>query len=69
MPEDAIWLTDVGPKDDPTKMTKLADPGAGCVYELGIIDFERRAWLDYVLSDPAGPDLDRYLGRRFDADI
>lgn len=59
----------VGPKDDPTKMAKIVDPGAGCVYELGIVDFERRAWLEDVLANPAGPDLDLYLGRRFDADI
>ena len=30
---------------------------------------ERRAWLEDVLANPAGPDLDLYLGRRFDADI
>lgn len=59
----------IGPKDDPKKTAKIVDPGAGCVYELGICDFERRAWLDDVLANPAGPDLERYLGRRFDADI
>ena len=59
----------VGPRHDPKQMAKLAEPGAGCVYELGIVDFERRAWLGDVLANPAGPDLDLYLGRRFDADI
>lgn len=59
----------VGPKHDPKQMAKLAEPGAGCVYELGIVDFERRAWLEDVLANPAGPDLDLYLSRRFDADI
>jgi hypothetical protein len=39
---------------------------AGCVYELGIIDFERRAWIEDVMGNPAGPDLDAYLQRRFD---
>ena len=50
------------------QMAKLAEPGAGCVYELGVVDFERRAWLEDVLANPAGPDLDLYLGRRFDAE-
>ena len=59
----------IGPKDDPRKMEKIVDPGAGCVYELGIVDFERRAWLDDVLANPAGPDLDLYLGRRHNDDI
>jgi hypothetical protein len=38
---------------------------AGCVYELAIVEFERRAWIDDVIGNPEGPDLDRYLGRRF----
>ena len=38
---------------------------AGCVYELAIVEFERRAWIDDVIGNPDGPDLDRYLGRRF----
>ena len=38
---------------------------AGCVYELAIIEFERRAWIDDVIGNPDGPDVERYLGRRF----
>lgn len=59
----------IGPLDSPRQMQQIVHPGAGCVYELGIVDFERRAWLDDVLADPAGADLDRYLGRRYDADF
>ena len=59
----------VGPLDDPARMERIAHPAAGCVWELGIIDFERRAWIEDVLANPAGPDLERYLGRRFDADV
>ena len=39
---------------------------AGCVYELAIVEFERRAWVDDVIGNPDGPDLERYLSRRFD---
>ena len=38
---------------------------AGCVYELAIVEFERRAWIEDVIGNPDGPDVERYLGRRF----
>lgn len=38
---------------------------AGCVYELAIVEFERRAWIDDVIGNPVGPDVERYLSRRF----
>ena len=41
----------------------------GCVWELGIIEFERRAWIADVIGNPAGPDLDLYMSRRFDGMI
>ena len=34
---------------------------AGCVWELAVVDFERRAWIEDVLANPDGPDLERYL--------
>jgi hypothetical protein len=55
------------PVDAPRALTKLADPGAGCVWELGVIDFERRAWVEDVLANPAGPDFDRYFSRELHA--
>ena len=43
------------------------DPTAlGCVWELGIIEFERRAWIGEAIGNPAGPDFDAYFSRRFD---
>jgi len=58
-----------GPRDDPVGLKPYANPGAGCVWELGIIDFERRAWLEDVLMNPKGPDIERYMGRQVDADV
>ena len=57
------------PREDPRAMTKLGDPGAGCVWELAVVDFERRAWLEDVLKNPAGPDVDLYLTRGFSTEI
>ncbi len=38
---------------------------AGCVYELAIVEFERRAWIEDVIGNPDGPNLDLYMSRRF----
>jgi hypothetical protein len=58
-----------GPKADPQLVAPLEYQTAGCVWELDVIDFERRAWLADVLANPAGPDVERYLSRRHDADV
>ena len=59
-----------GPKDDPDAMVPVEGPqAAGCVWELGIVDFERRAWLEDVLQNPGGPDVEAYLSRTFAADV
>lgn len=59
----------VSPKDDPTAFTQVENQPAGCVWELAVVDFERRAWIEDVLANPDGPDLERYLERRFDGDV
>ena len=50
-------------------MTAIAHPPAGCVWELGINEFERQAWFADVLANPAGPNLDRYLERRLNTEL
>jgi hypothetical protein len=59
----------VGPKADPGAMTPLVHASAGCVWELEVIDFERRAWLSDVLANPDGPDVERYLSRHLETAI
>lgn len=48
------------PKAAPGALAPVQDTGMACVWELEVIDFERRAWLRDVLEDG---DLDAYLGR------
>jgi hypothetical protein len=48
------------PRDDPGALVAADGTGMACVWELEVIDFERRAWLDDVLK---GEDVERYLGR------
>jgi hypothetical protein len=38
---------------------------AACVWELAVIDHERRAWIRHVLASPQSPDLSGYLDDRF----
>lgn len=59
----------VGPKGDSSALAAIPHQAAGCVWELGIIDFERRAWLADVLANPEGPDFDLYLGRTLAAEV
>jgi hypothetical protein len=48
------------PKEDPGALELFDGTGMACVWELEVIDFERRAWLEDVLK--AG-DVERYLER------
>jgi hypothetical protein len=51
------------PLDDASALAPLRDTGMACVWELEVIDFERRAWLEDVLIDD---DLEAYLARALD---
>lgn len=48
------------PLDDPGELEPADGTGMACVWELEVIDFERRAWLDDVLK---GNDARRYVER------
>ena len=62
------------PLDDPTALQPYESTGLSCVWELEILDFERRAWLEHVLKNDdieaylaaTGPDTEaqRIAGRR-----
>ena len=51
------------PRDDPGALVAADGTGMACVWELEVIDFERRAWLEDVLK---GADVERYLSRRLE---
>ena len=59
----------VSPKKTPNSFRQVENQPAGCVWELAIVDFERRAWIEDVLANPSGPDLERYLDRRLVEDV
>lgn len=60
----------LSPLEDVTALEAVTFPQAtGCVWELGAIDFERRAWIEDVLANPDGPDVERYLAREYNEDV
>ncbi len=60
----------VAPKDQPERLEYRTPSGlSACVWDLGLQAFERQAWIDAVLANPAGPDLERYLALRANAEM
>ncbi len=60
----------VSPKDSPSALTYVTPSGlTACVWDLRVMCFERQAWLDSVLKNPQGPDLERYLESRLSEDV
>lgn len=60
----------VAPKDDPTNLTYVTPTGlTACVWDLRVLCFERQAWIETMLANPAGPDLDAYLARQLNEDV
>lgn len=59
----------VSTKASPIAFVPVEQQPAGCVWELEIVDFERRAWIEDVLANPDGPDVGGYLARRVDNDV
>lgn len=60
----------VAPKDQPTELEYRTPSGLiACVWDLAVIGFERQAWIDCVLANPNGPDIDAYLRRQMDVAV
>jgi len=60
----------ISPGDDPLSLEdRTRDGPAACVWDLGILAYEREAWVDTVLSNSGGPDLEAYLARRINRDL
>lgn len=55
--------------ETPTTFERPVDGPMACVWELYVLGFEREAWIDTVLANPFGPDLEKYLSRHFDAAV
>ena len=60
----------VSPTDDPARLVvPRTDHNSVCVWDLAVQCFERQAWLECVLANPRGPDVETYLARHIDARV
>jgi hypothetical protein len=54
--------------DRPLDLRPGQDGLSACVFDLQVIWFERNTWIEKVLANPTGPDLDAYLQKRLSDD-
>jgi hypothetical protein len=58
----SVWLSS---PDEPIALRPAAPSDASvCVWDLHLQYFERNAWVECVLANPRGPDVEAYLARR-----
>jgi len=55
--------------DEPGMLRPLETDVIGCMYELGVIEFERRRWMEVVRENPDDVDLARYFASRMSGAI
>jgi hypothetical protein len=62
-----VWFSSM---EEPTKLRpETPDDPISCAWDLAVISHEQQAWVTHVLANPAGPDLDAYLGEQLNADV
>jgi hypothetical protein len=55
----------VSPANKPEALEYVTPSGLiACVWDLRVMWFERQAWVETVLANPAGPDVEQYVLRR-----
>lgn len=60
----------VSPSDEPHQWDYVTPTGlTACVWDLSIQCFERQAWVETVLANPNGANLEAYLQRRMNRDV
>lgn len=59
----------VSPSEHPGSLECVTPTGlVACVWDLRVLCFERQAWIEAVLANPHGPDVEQYLARRLNED-
>lgn len=60
----------ISPSDDPGSLVYAAPTGPiACTWDLVVVAHERQAWVDTILTNPAGPDVDAYLAARLEGEF
>lgn len=59
----------VSPSDKPELLEYVTPTGlVACVWDLRVMWFEREAWVETVLANPTGPDIEKYLSCQLNED-
>ena len=59
-----------GPLESPDEIAPMPEDGSmACAWDLAVIAFERQAWVESVLANPHGPNLEAYLEKRMNASV
>lgn len=56
----------ISAKDHPAQLRRAPDGLSACVWDLQVIWFERNMWVEKVLANPRGPDIEAYLKKVLD---
>ncbi len=40
-----------------------------CVWDMAVVAYERDAWVQHVLMNPGGPDIEAYLAAQLNVDV
>lgn len=60
----------ISPTDKPELLEEKTHTGvSACVWDLRVMCFERRAWLENVLANEHGPDVNGYLAVHLNEDV
>lgn len=60
----------ISPSEQPGALQYITPTGlTACVWDLRLMAFERQAWVDSVLANPKGPDIEAYLACQLNKDI
>ena len=60
----------ISPKDRVDLLQYTTPTGLiACVWDMALMAFERQAWVNTVLNNPRGPDIDAYLATRLNRDV
>lgn len=60
----------MSPAEEPEHLRPAGpDDSSVCVWDLQVQAFERQAWIEGVLANREGPNLEQYIECRFEADV
>lgn len=58
------------PVTQPERLENVTATGlSACVWDLRVLWFERSAWVETILANPAGPSLEAYVEQRLNEDV